>query len=58
MKGFPPAYYNQLVMGTLLYNAGLGRPKVKLELRPLAIYNYVMEKGVLVLNFFLSPTSQ
>ena len=44
MKGYMPVDYEQLVMLTLLYNTGLGRPYIKLELCPLANYSCVMEK--------------
>ena len=34
MEGYVPVYYNQLVMCTLIYNTGFGRPWIKLDLCP------------------------
>ena len=44
MEGYLPADYEQLVMRTLLYNVGLGRPKINLELCRFVMYSYVKEK--------------
>ena len=49
MKGYMPADYNQQVMCTILYYAGFGRPYIKFELNPFAIYSCVLEKAIFML---------
>ena len=45
MKGYLLGDYVQLVLYTLLYNTGLGKPNIKFELCPFANYSCVMEKS-------------
>ena len=57
MKGYLSADNVQLAMCTLLYNTGLGRPYIKFELCPFAMYSCVMEKKDILVTFQFSPIS-
>ena len=54
MNIYLPVGYVQLVMYTLLYNKGLGRPLIKFELYLFVIYCRVMEIEGVFLSHFMS----